>query len=177
MRAPIFLLAASMAALTACASGASNSGHTLLAADHRPAVASVHGDLLGGGTFDLADHRGEVVLVNFWGSWCAPCWAEADDLDETYKATKDRGVQFVGVNTRDEKDAANRFVAARSLAYPMIFDPPGKVALSFDGPVGAIPSTILIDRQGRVALVIPGAVVRSSLEPLVLQLAAEAPGG
>ena len=72
--------------------------------DQRPAARAVSGALLTGGTYDVAADRGTVVVVNFWGSWCSPCRAEAADLERTYAATKARGVTFVGVNSRDDRD-------------------------------------------------------------------------
>jgi peroxiredoxin len=163
--------------LTACtpAAGSRAPESGPLAASERSDAPAVRGDLLGGGTFDLADHRGDVVVVNFWASWCGPCWAEADDLEKVYQATKAKGVVFVGVNTNDQTDAANGFVRDRAVTYPSIFDKPGRVALSFDVPPTAIPATILIDRRGKVALTIPEAVLSDTLQPLVDQLAAESP--
>ena len=75
----------------------------------RPQVTDVTGELLDGGRYEIARDRGKVVVVNFWGSWCAPCRAEADDLERTYQETKAKGVTFVGVNTRDDRDSAKAF--------------------------------------------------------------------
>jgi peroxiredoxin len=172
-------LAAAALALAGCTSGPPSttaaSGGRLLAAADRTNAPDLRGDLLAGGTFDLADHKGDVVVVNFWASWCSPCWAEADDLERTYQSTKDRGVAFVGVDIRDQPDHATAFVRKHSVSYPTIFDPPGRVALGFDVSLTAIPSTVLIDRAGRVAMVISGAVLSDTLEPLVTQLVAESP--
>jgi len=147
---------------------------TVAVADRKPAP-ELKGDLLdGSGTFDLADHKGDVVVINFWGSWCAPCVAEADDLESTYQATKPNGVTFLGVNVHDELDLARRFAALRS-TYPSVFDPASKLALGFAVPPTAIPTTLIIDRQGRIAAVAFSAVLRTDLEPVVDQLAAESP--
>lgn len=141
-------------------------------ADRQPAPA-LRGELLdGSGNFDLADHSGEVVVVNFWAHWCAPCVVEADDLEATYQATKASKVTFLGINTRDERDAAKRFLVGRA-TYPSVFDPAGRVALGFAVPPTAIPSTIIVDRRGRVAAITFGAVLRGDFEPVVAQLAAE----
>ena len=145
------------------------------AADARPGAPALTGPLLSGtGSFDLAEHRGEVVVLNFWASWCAPCRVEADDLEQTYQATRGSRVTFLGINIRDERDKARAFATGRA-TYPSIFDPSSRLALGFNVPPTTIPATIVIDRAGRIAAVIRGAVIRSQLEPLVAQVASEAP--
>jgi thiol-disulfide isomerase/thioredoxin len=141
-------------------------------ADRKPAP-KLTGEQLGGGSFDSAAHAGDVLVVNFWASWCGPCVLEAPDFEATYQATKAEKVTFVGVNTRDLRDAATAFATGRT-TYPSIFDSPGKVALTFAIPPTGIPSTVIVDRQGRVAAVIFSYVLRSTLEPTVRQIAAEA---
>lgn len=148
----------------------------LIAADKRKPAPAVAGDLLGGGSFDLAAHQGKVVVVNFWASWCAPCRAEAADLEEVWQATKASGVQFLGINIRDEKDKAIAFHDGRA-TYPSIFDPAGKIALGFsDVPPSAIPSTLVIDRQGRIASITRRDIRAAELRPLVEAVVAEAGG-
>lgn len=138
----------------------------------REAAPALAGDLLDGTPFDPASVAGDVVVVNFWGSWCAPCVAEADDLEGTYQATRDGGVSFVGVNVKDTQAAATSFAQGRS-TYPSIFDPSSRLVLGFAVPPTAIPSTVIIDRQGRVAMMVNAAVVRDELQPVVEQIAGE----
>ncbi len=142
------------------------------APDQRPQVTGVSGELLDGGSYDVANDRGKVVVVNFWGSWCNPCRAEADDLEQTYQATKAKGVTFIGVNSRDDRDAAKAFERGR-VTFPSVFDPNAKVALQFDVTQVATPSTLILDRQGRIAVAIRQPTIVSQLQPLVERVAAE----
>jgi thiol-disulfide isomerase/thioredoxin len=174
MRRLLLALTVTLLGLAGCssASAAAPAEGKVLAMADRPIAPTVTGDLLDGtGRYDLANHKGEVVVINFWGSWCGPCVGEADALEQTYKATKDSGVSFVGVNVRDTRDAATQFAALR-LTYPSVFDPSSKVALGFPVPP-TTPSTYIVDRQGRLAVVLRQPVVRDQLQPMVTTLAAE----
>ena len=168
----VLLAVATTAGCSSAAGGALAEGRVLAAAD-RPAAPTVTGDLLdGSGRYDLANHKGEVVVVNFWGSWCGPCVGEADALEQTYKATKDSGVSFVGVDVRDTRDAASQFATLR-LTYPSVFDPSSKVALGFPVPP-TTPSTFIVDRQGRLAAILRRPVLRPELQTMVTAVAGEA---
>ncbi|MEO3928350.1 TlpA disulfide reductase family protein [Micromonosporaceae bacterium B7E4] len=156
---------------------ATTDGIVECAPEHRPAAPPVSGELLTGGTYDLAGERGRVVVVNFWGSWCAPCRAEADDLEATYQATKDRDVRFLGINIQDGRDKAKAFEAAYKVSYPSLFDPPSRLALAFDIPPNSIPATIVLDRENRIAVVIRAGTTRDRLEPIVARVADEKPPG
>ncbi|HET6529321.1 MAG TPA: TlpA disulfide reductase family protein [Actinoplanes sp.] len=145
------------------------------APEQRPQVTDVTGELLGGGTYDVTADRGKVVVVNFWGSWCNPCRAEADDLEKAYQATKAKGVTFIGVNTRDDRDAAVAFERGR-VTYPSVYDPTGRVAIKFDVTQVTTPSTLLLDRQGRIAVALRRPTIVSELQPLVERVAAESTG-
>jgi thiol-disulfide isomerase/thioredoxin len=167
--------------LAGCSSGttpptAPSFGLAVVEPDQREPAALFTAELLdGSGTFELSDHTGDVIVINFWASWCGPCVAEAVDLEQTYQATKDAKVTFVGVNTRnDDRDSARQFVARHKPSFPSVFDPTGKVAMGFAGVATSMPATIVVDRSGRVAAMAFGAVARHSLEPVVTQLAAEA---
>lgn len=175
--------------LAGCATGASavdqgaTSGNRYVAGDgtariippaKRHAGPRLTGTMLDGGAFDLGHLRGQVVVFNFWGSWCAPCRAEARDLESVYRQTKDFRVQFVGVDVKDEKDSAHAFQRTFAITYPSLFDPAGRVALQFrDVPPSSIPTTLVLDRHGRVAGVIRRSVRADELLPIVRQVAAE----
>ncbi|MGY0234900.1 TlpA family protein disulfide reductase [Longispora urticae] len=140
-------------------------------AGQRKKAPTVSGTLLDGAKFALP--TGRVTVINFWASWCAPCRTEADDLEQVYQASKDKGVDFLGIDFRDGQDAARSFAEGR-MTYPSLFDPAGKVALSFrDVPPNTIPATIILDKQGRVAAVIRKPVGRDELQKLVDPIAAE----
>lgn len=133
------------------------------------------GETLDGGTFRLADHLGEVVVLNVWASWCAPCRAEAPVLAQTSDDLADEGVLFVGLDTRDSDAAAQGFIDRFGIEYPNVIDRDGRLQLLFADslPPQAIPSTVVIDRQGRVAGRILGKASQSTLLALIEPLAAE----
>jgi peroxiredoxin len=135
---------------------------------------AVTGELLDGAAFDLVSLRGQVVVVNWWGSWCAPCRAETEHLVAAFEATKGLGVAFVGVDVRDDRDAARAFVADFAVPYPSLFDPAGQTTLKFTqvNP-NVVPTTVVLDRSGRVATIFRKAVVGGELEPVVERVAAE----
>jgi peroxiredoxin len=148
-------------------------GEVIPTADRRSAPA-VTGALLGGGSWALHAQRGKVVVLNFWGSWCAPCRVETPEFDQAYRATRAAGVEFVGVAVKDREAAAAAFLADKKISYPSLFDPAGKVILRFrDFRANGFPYTIVVDKQGRVAAVYPTALVREDIEPVVQRLAAE----
>jgi thiol-disulfide isomerase/thioredoxin len=123
---------------------------------------------------DTGAYHGKVLVVNFWGSWCAPCRSEAQSLQDISATSKDRGVQFVGVNIRDARDRAAAFERAYGITYPSVYDAAGRVALAFrKTPPQGTPATVLVDRQGRVAAVYSRAVRYGELKAAVDALAAE----
>ncbi|HEX2904572.1 MAG TPA: TlpA disulfide reductase family protein, partial [Jatrophihabitans sp.] len=78
----------------------------------------VSGTLIGGGQLALSGYLGKVVVINFWASWCGPCVAESPQLEGVYERQKARGVQFVGIDVKDEKQAAQAFINDAGVTYP-----------------------------------------------------------
>ena len=125
-------------------------------------------------TVSLDDYAGEVVVLNFWGSWCSPCRAEADDLNAASDDLAADGVRFLGLNVRDTRSGAADFAAGKQTPYPSIYDPGMTTLLSLRGfPTGSIPSTIVLDEEHRVARIWLGAVSAADLVPAVREIAAE----
>lgn len=142
---------------------------TIVDEDQRQPAPVLEGpDLDGDSTLSTADYQGKPIVINVWGSWCAPCRAEAPELVEAAKQLGD-DVQFLGLNTRDLTEApARAFVRGFEIPYPNIFDPDGTLLLGFGQlPPKAIPSTIVIDAQGRVAARVIGEVDAKTLVALV----------
>lgn len=158
-----------LAALTlgACGSGGTSGGggntNFVMGADgiataqkgERKAAPVLSGKTIDGQHVSTADFKGKVLVLNVWGSWCAPCRAEASNFVRVAAETKDKGVQFVGINTRDTSTTpAIEFEKAHGITYPSLYDPTGRLLLRFDkGTLNpqAIPSTLIIDRDGKIA--------------------------
>ncbi len=151
----------------------------ILAPDEREGAVSFSGTTLDGATLDVEDLRGEVVVVNLWASWCAPCRAEAATLETTYTDLRADGVSFVGVVSggKDSVDNARAFQRRFDVSYPSIFDGDNSVVLAFRGqlPPAAIPTTLVLDREGRVAARALGEVDRSRLLGIIEPVLAEQP--
>lgn len=147
----------------------------LIPPDQRVVAPALSGPTLDGGSFDLARQRGDVVVFNIWASWCAPCRAEAPDLARLSRDFADDDVRFVGLNTRDSDVAARAFVAKYALDYPNVIDRDGQLQLLFADslPPQAIPSTLVIDREGRVAARVLGRSSEATVRGLVESLLAE----
>lgn len=141
----------------------------------RPEAPGVSGTTVTGSRLSLASYRGDVVVLNFWGSWCAPCRDEAPALGTLSGKLAPEGVRFVGVDIRDEPDSALAFMSTFRISYPSISDPGDLIALQFRAtdPPSAIPSTIIIDRSGRIAARIIGPVSYRTLRTLLTPIVAE----
>ncbi|MBL1096759.1 TlpA family protein disulfide reductase [Streptomyces coffeae] len=126
---------------------------------------------------DTAAYRGEVVVVNIWASQCGPCRAEASGLTTVAEETRAKGVRFVGINTRDpSREAARAFEKKYDVPYPSLYDRMGKLVLAFPrGSVNpqAIPSTVFLDRKGRIAARALRPLSEADLRKVITPLAAE----
>lgn len=168
----LLLLLVTSALLTVACDSSADSGE-LLPADERQPAPDIVAETVNGDKLALADLEGPV-LVNFWGSWCGPCAKEAPELGRLHDYYHDQGVSLVGVNVRDDRGGAQRFIDEFDKPYPSWFDPPGEIAAQFGG-IGpsAIPSTLLLDAQHRVAARFFGAItyaqVQDRLEPLLAE--------
>lgn len=142
----------------------------------RKAAPDISGKTTRGKRLSVDDYAGKVVVLNIWGSWCGPCVAEAPDFAKVARESERKGVQFVGINTRDGDVAqATAFEDRHKMPYPSLFDPSGKLMLRF--PKGSInpqflPTTVAIDRQGRVAARAIGPLGEDGLRKMIAPLVA-----
>ncbi len=104
--------------------------------------------LFDGGRFELQGHRGKVIVVSFWASWCVPCREEAPLLEAAWRAYRDQGVLFVGVNVQDQEAAARQFIKEFGLSFPNGPDPGSRIAVDYG--VYGIPELFFVDGGGRI---------------------------
>jgi thiol-disulfide isomerase/thioredoxin len=137
--------------------------------DARATAPEFSGNLVGGGEFDSATLADQVAVLNFWGSWCAPCRVETPEFQEVYADVRDDGVQFLGLNVKETSEQfALAFIDRFQISFPSLYDPRGEVALAFrDYPANAIPSTIVLDQESRVAAVYTGEVAQEDLRRVI----------
>ena len=148
---------------------------TTYAVGHRKAAPAVSGTDLDGHSLTLSSYTGKVVVLNFWASWCPPCRSEAPALEQVYTDTRASGVQFVGVDIRENgaSDGTN-FVTTHHIDYPSFSDQSSRIALEFRKTgVESPPTTIIIDRQGKIAARGLGEMTYTQLLSVVKQLAAQ----
>ncbi len=187
------LLAAALLPLAACSSGSNTvaaqakgyGGQSYIAgdgtvqqikpADRRTTIA-VSGRTLEGAPLDTATYRGKVVVLNTWGSWCPPCNAEAPLLERTWKGFAGQDVQFVGVDLREGPATGLAFQRKFKITYPSVQWDGGSVLLQLKGKASATPTTLVLDRQGRLAGRISGESRGSVLRDLVKVVLAEPAG-
>ncbi|MER6677575.1 TlpA disulfide reductase family protein [Streptomyces sp. NPDC000983] len=190
-RAPLTLAGAVAAGLllSACTSGGTSGGGGdtgfVTGADgiatvkkaERDTAPDLSGATVDGKQLDVSSYDGQVVVLNVWGSWCAPCRAEAPNFEKVYQDLKDDGVQFVGINTRDTSTRnALAFEEEQGVTYPSLYDPTGKLMLRFEkGTLNpqAIPSTLVLDRDGKIAARSLAALSEEKLRKMIDPVLAE----
>jgi thiol-disulfide isomerase/thioredoxin len=160
------LAVAGLAAVSACSGSGSGSSAqtgyestngsvtlTTYPVGSRQTAPDLSGTTLTGTGLDVASLRGKIVVVNLWGSWCGPCRDEAQGLEAAYTADAGKGVAFVGIDTRDGNASASAFLRTEHITYPSLVDTTGTLALKFADivPAETVPSTVILDREGRVA--------------------------
>ena len=135
----------------------------------RKSAPEISGTDLDGKTISLDDFDGKTVVVNVWGSWCPPCRKEAHALAATATKMRDGGVEFLGISVREDAASARAFNEAKKIPYPSLTDPSGRTLLGFakNLPSQAIPTTWIIDSEGRVAARILDDTTESTLTSLI----------
>jgi peroxiredoxin len=120
---------------------------------------------LNGETAVLDDHAGDVVLINFWATWCPPCKAEMPAINAYYEANQEKGLTVLGVNAQEDRATVSKFIAANGFTFPILLDSVGDVARQFQ--VNSYPTTIVVDRHGTIQTIHNGLITAEQLETIV----------
>lgn len=146
-----------------------------LAVERRSGPLTLSGTTLDGAPWKVADARDHVLVLNVWGQWCGPCVAEMPHLQQVWSklsATR-RPVQFMGINYRDGVETAQAFLRANKITYPSLRDDGGGTLLALRGMANTTPTTLVLDRRGRVAARVSGPVTATTLSGLVNDVLSE----
>ncbi len=125
-------------------------------------------DTLDGGSVSLADYEGEVVVMNFWATWCPPCRAEMPGLNRFYEAHQDEGLTVLAINAQESAETIRPFITANEFTFPVLLDLDGEVAQQYS--TRSFPTTFIIDRAGSIQHVQTGEISEQELEAIVLPL-------
>lgn len=131
----------------------------IIPASNRQPLPPLAGETLDGASLDLASMRGQVLVLNFWASWCGPCRSEQAGLQRASRDLAGQGVRFIGVDIRDQRAAALAYQREFKTSYPSLFDPSAALTAKLrDQAPSFPPATLVIDQRGRVGARINGAV-------------------
>jgi thiol-disulfide isomerase/thioredoxin len=136
---------------------------------------SLSGKTIDGGTWAMPTDGKTVVVVNVWGSWCAPCVAEAPHLESVWSKAKEaaKPVQFIGIDFREDPARGQAFASKTGLTYPSLSDESGVLILQLQGKAPTVPTTLVLDKDLRIAARISGPVTESTLSGLIDDVVAE----
>lgn len=147
--------------------GSDQVGVTVLPVDQRVPMPEVAGTTIDGEQMTLSQLRGMPVVLNAWASWCEPCRAELPLLAEAARKY-DGKVRFLGIDVTDESAAAKELVAKTGITYPSLVDTDGAILASLPGvPPKAVPSTLILDSQGRIAVRVIGDIAADEIDDLI----------
>jgi peroxiredoxin len=165
--------------------GGGNSGVTdvggnpsaiIYTAGHRPLAPEFTGTTLTGSKLSFSSYRGQVVVLNFWGSWCDPCREEAPALAVVAKQYQSANTTFLGVDERDTTASAEAFTRNFGIPYPSVNDPSQEIALDFTAvvPLEGTPTTLVIDRTGHIAGAVFGTATYPELSAILAKVTTKA---
>ena len=120
------------------------------------------------GQIALADYEGEVIIMNFWATWCPPCRAEMPGLNRFYEAHQDEGLVILAINEQEDEATVRPFIQANNFSFPVLLDAQGRVASQYS--TRSFPTTFIIDRDGVIQHVQTGEISERELEAIVLPL-------
>ena len=157
---------------------AGNTNAVIYTAGHRPLAPDFSSTTLTGTPVHFSSYRGKVVVVNFWGSWCPPCRAEAPSLALVAKQYQPTGVRFLGVDERDTTASAEAFTRNFGITYPSVNDPSSEIALDFTAvvPLEGTPTTLVIDRTEHIAGAVFGGATYPELTAILAKISGKAEG-
>ena len=149
-----------------------NASAVIYPAGHRPLAPGFSGTTLTGSKLSFSDYRGQVVVLNFWGSWCVPCREEASTLAAVAAKYQPSGVSFLGVDVRDTTAGALAFTHSFHVTYPSVSDPSSVITLDFTAkvPIAGTPTTLVVDRTGHIAGAVFGTVTYSELTAILAKV-------
>lgn len=149
----------------ASTAGVDNRGHGLNPGDLAPNFALQGGD---GASRQLADYQGKPVVLNFWATWCAPCRQEMPELVAAYQEHLDQELVILGINAQESGEQARKFVDQYQMTFPVVLDARGDVQQLYQ--VRGLPTTVFIDRDGRIAARHAGLLTRDLLDQYLAEI-------